>query len=69
MTNIEPDPGPPTLPEPQLRREGFKVIPVEGRVFLRGEGSIWFVSRGGRFGKGIKNQSRLRGPEDSKGIM
>ena len=69
MTNIEPDPGAPTFPEPQLRSEGFKVIPVEGRVFLGRERCVWFIPRGGRFGKGIKNQSGLRGLEDSKGIM
>ena len=69
MTNIEPDPGTLTLPEPQLRSEGFKVVAVEGGVFLGRERCVGFSPSGVRFGEGVKNQARLRGPKDSKGIM
>ena len=69
MTNVETNPSSFAFAKPNLRGEGFKVGPVEGRVFLGRERCVWFIPRGGRFGKGIKNQSGLRGPEDSKGIM
>ena len=33
VTNVEPDPSPFAFPEPELRSEALKVVPVEGGVF------------------------------------
>ena len=60
MTNVKPNPSSLAFAKPELRGEGFKVVPVEGRVFLGGERSVWYVSGSPvRFRKGVEDQSRI----------